>query len=151
MTDQTKTALAAFKEHVLELLASYPAKRHSPVVAAIDIDRFLAAHRKEQAIKAGTWPEDAGEFGRLAIVAQNGNTGKHYSELGHPTGIPIEQENVDELKKWGMGLSNILEQCEFCRTGTRYWHTPTNTPVCPSCAKHHTVSELKAKLAKETT
>lgn len=93
MTDQTKTALSAFKEHVLSVIASTEAKRHSSAVAAIDIDRFLAAHRKEQSIKAGTWPEDAGEFGRLAVVAQNGNTGEHYSELGETVGqqklIPI--------------------------------------------------------------
>lgn len=88
MTDQTKAALVAFQNHVLDILASHPAKRHSPKVAAIDIDRFLAAHRTELAIKSGEWPEDAGEFGRLAVVAQNGNTGEHYPGLGETVGQP---------------------------------------------------------------
>lgn len=66
MTDQTKTALAAFKEHVLSVIASTEAKRHSSAVAAIDIDRFLAAHRTELAIKDGTWMgKKEGETTRL--------------------------------------------------------------------------------------
>lgn len=56
--------------------------------------------------------------------------------------IPIEHENVEELKKWGMGLSKIVESCCFCNTPTRYWHTKSNQPVCPGCSKTHKVSEI---------
>jgi hypothetical protein len=58
--------------------------------------------------------------------------------------IRVEHEDVEELKKWGMGLQHILEACRFCGKGTRYWHQPTNNPVCQSCAAGHTVAELKA-------
>lgn len=57
--------------------------------------------------------------------------------------IPVEHEDIEELKKWGMGLSNIVELCHFCHNGTRYWHRRTNTPVCQGCAKTHKVSDIK--------
>lgn len=57
--------------------------------------------------------------------------------------IPVEHEDVEELKKWGLGLENLIERCFFCDTPTRYWHTATNTPVCEGCAATHRVSELK--------
>lgn len=59
-------------------------------------------------------------------------------------GIPITHENVETLKKWGMGLERVLEHCAFCSTPTRYWHLPTNKVVCESCALIHTVAELRA-------
>lgn len=57
--------------------------------------------------------------------------------------IPIEHEDIEELKKWGMGLSNILEQCHFCKNETRYWNKKRNTPVCQECAKILKVSDIK--------
>ena len=76
MTDQTRTAITAFREHVLAVIASTPAARHSSAVAAIDIDRFLAAHRKEQAIKDGAWPEDVGEaVGQQKMIPISGHGG----------------------------------------------------------------------------
>jgi hypothetical protein len=59
--------------------------------------------------------------------------------------IQIEHENVEELKKWGMGLSRIIENCFFCHTPTRYWNKKANQPCCPSCSKKHKVSEFKEK------
>lgn len=49
--------------------------------------------------------------------------------------IHVEHEDADELRKWGMGLEKIIENCELCRTPTRYWHDGTNTPCCQECAK----------------
>lgn len=60
--------------------------------------------------------------------------------------IPVQHEDVEELRKWGMGLENLVERCWFCADFTRYWHMPTNNPVCPACAKAHTVGELKNRL-----
>ena len=57
--------------------------------------------------------------------------------------IPIEREDVSELEKWCMGLEKLVELCEFCRRPTRYWHTRTNNPVCPDCAKSHRMAELR--------
>lgn len=36
------------------------------------------------------------------------------------------------------------ERCVFCRVPTRHWHTPTNNPVCPACAKRRTVRDFAA-------
>lgn len=57
--------------------------------------------------------------------------------------IPVEHEDVEGLKKWGMGLSQMLESCALCNTPTRYWHTNSNTPCCQDCAEKHSVEELK--------
>jgi len=57
--------------------------------------------------------------------------------------IPVVHEDVEELKKWGMGLETMLERCVFCRNGTPYWHRESNTPVCECCAETHSVSEIK--------
>ena len=57
--------------------------------------------------------------------------------------IRVEHEDIEELRKWGMGLSNIMELCVFCGYETRYWHRPTNTPVCPNCAQWHEPKELE--------
>ena len=63
--------------------------------------------------------------------------------------IRVEHEDVEELKKWGMGLDQILERCALCSTPTRYWHTPSNTPCCQTCAGTHTVAQLKAAQAQK--
>jgi hypothetical protein len=36
----------------------------------------------------------------------------------------------------------IVEGCLFCNRPTRFWHEPTNNPVCEACAKVHRVAEL---------
>ena len=59
--------------------------------------------------------------------------------------IPIEHEDIDELKKWGMGLSEIIELCFFCKTPTRHWNKKANQPCCPGCSKTHKVAEFKDK------
>jgi hypothetical protein len=59
--------------------------------------------------------------------------------------IRVEHESIEELKKWGMGLEKMLEACRFCGAGTRYWHRPTNSPVCESCAGTHSVAEMRPK------
>lgn len=56
--------------------------------------------------------------------------------------IPVELEDADELSSWGLGLEKVTEQCVFCGAGTRYWHTPTNNPVCQCCATIKTVDDL---------
>ncbi len=52
--------------------------------------------------------------------------------------IPIEKE-PDEL---GNAFRHQYEHCYFCNTTTKYWHIPTNQPVCKGCSKKHKVSEL---------
>ena len=64
--------------------------------------------------------------------------------------IPIERENVEELKKWGMGLEKIVEGCHFCGRQTRDWHSRTNTPVCEGCASTHKVEDIKRSNAELT-
>jgi hypothetical protein len=59
--------------------------------------------------------------------------------------IKVERENLEELKKWGLGLERVHERCVFCRNGTPFWHLPTNNPVCPDCATAHEDSELPAR------
>lgn len=63
--------------------------------------------------------------------------------------IPVEHEDVDELKKWGMGLAFIKEHCALCKAPTRWWHKKTNTPCCLSCAKTRSVSDLMTAQAKK--
>lgn len=58
--------------------------------------------------------------------------------------IPVEHEDVEELKGWGLGLENAVECCVFCGTGTRYWHLATNNPVCQCCAGVKAESDLPA-------
>jgi hypothetical protein len=64
--------------------------------------------------------------------------------------ITIEEEDIEELRKWGMGLEKVQEQCFFCKTPTRFWHMGTNNPVCPHCAETHSVSELPNHRLKKT-
>ncbi len=44
------------------------------------------------------------------------------------------------------GLGNAFrhqyEHCYFCNTPTKYWHIPTNQPVCTCCSKNREVNEL---------
>ena len=58
-------------------------------------------------------------------------------------GIPVEHEDEATVNEFG----GIVESCHFCRAPTRYWHTGTNNPVCPDCAKKHRVEELPNWLA----
>lgn len=64
--------------------------------------------------------------------------------------IPIEMEDVEELKKWGWGVAEIQEHCIFCNVKTRMWHTPTNNSVCIDCAAVKNVSDMKdARMNKQ--
>lgn len=56
--------------------------------------------------------------------------------------IPIKHEDVEELKKWGMGLDKVIERCTLCKQPTRFWHERSNNPCCESCAKSHKVADL---------
>lgn len=57
--------------------------------------------------------------------------------------IPVEREDTKELKKWGMGLENMMERCVFCRNPTRYWNKKRNQPCCQACAIRHTLADLE--------
>ena len=50
--------------------------------------------------------------------------------------IEVEREPSDVL------FGETLERCVFCNEGTRFWHLPTNYPVCESCAAKRMASEL---------
>lgn len=58
--------------------------------------------------------------------------------------IAVEEEDLESLRRWGMGLERVLEACVFCRRDTSFWHCATNKPVCPKCAATHSVEELPA-------
>lgn len=58
--------------------------------------------------------------------------------------IVVEHEDVEALKKWGMGLWKVMERCTFCRIETRYWQKGSNKPVCESCAASKAESDLPA-------
>jgi hypothetical protein len=62
---------------------------------------------------------------------------------------PESEQDFEKLRKWGLGLEHLQERCTLCGTETRYWHRPSNSPVCPSCAEKHTVKELRAKLRNQ--
>lgn len=57
--------------------------------------------------------------------------------------IKVELEDVEDLKKWGMGLSNMLESCTFCQKPTRYWNDAKNSPVCLCCADMYEEGDLE--------
>ena len=57
--------------------------------------------------------------------------------------IQIEEESPELYENTGE-----YELCIFCDQETKNWHTPTNTPVCYSCAEKHTLKELKATRKK---
>lgn len=56
--------------------------------------------------------------------------------------IPVQTEDIEELRSWGMGLESMCEHCFFCSVPTRTWHMATNTPVCEGCAQTHEVEAL---------
>lgn len=56
--------------------------------------------------------------------------------------IAVEQEDVEALKAWGLGLEKVIERCVFCGTGTRYWHLLSNTPVCECCVGARDVEDI---------
>jgi len=49
---------------------------------------------------------------------------------------------VRETPETESGFRHIAEQCLFCGKQTRYWHEPTNNPVCVTCSNVHRVAEL---------
>lgn len=59
--------------------------------------------------------------------------------------IEIEKEDVEELKKWGLGLHKFQEQCYFCGHPTNTWHRLSNTPVCSNCAEIHDRSDMSRR------
>lgn len=64
--------------------------------------------------------------------------------------IPIVKEDVEELKKWGLGLEKLIERCHFCGQPTRLWHDASNTPVCGGCASSKSVTDIRAAIKKAT-
>ena len=63
--------------------------------------------------------------------------------------IPIQHEDIEELKAWGWGLEHVQERCHLCSAKTRYWHMATNTPVCQTCAEKYTEDYLYELLKEE--
>lgn len=66
------------------------------------------------------------------------------SFLGETMAIAIEHEDVEGLKKWGMGLEKLVENCLLCQQPTRYWSVVCNCPVCEECAKTKDEADAKA-------
>lgn len=56
--------------------------------------------------------------------------------------IPVEEEDKQALKAWGLGLERIRERCRFCQAETSLWHRATNQPVCEACAATHNEVDL---------
>jgi hypothetical protein len=59
--------------------------------------------------------------------------------------IPVEREDQEVVKRWGLGLEKTLEVCVFCRIGTPFWHRATNRPVCEYCAGRHDIAEIPVR------
>lgn len=57
--------------------------------------------------------------------------------------IPVEHEDTEALKQWGLGLSRTQEHCVFCNKESRYWYIDANACVCQDCAPKHEISEIK--------
>lgn len=58
--------------------------------------------------------------------------------------IPLKEEPKEYFENF-----RVYEFCFFgCGNRTKFWHEPTNTPVCPDCGKKHKVAELKKDLKK---
>lgn len=55
------------------------------------------------------------------------------------TKIPVEHEDRATMQEFG----NLVEDCVFCRSPTRYWHKATNKPVCLRCANIYKVGDLR--------
>jgi hypothetical protein len=45
----------------------------------------------------------------------------------------------------GSGRADPAENCAFCHGKTRYWYTPRDVAVCPTCAAFRSVSEVPTK------
>jgi hypothetical protein len=58
--------------------------------------------------------------------------------------IPVEEEAKELHAETGE-----YECCIFCHKETKFWHTPTNTPVCEKCAEERTIQQLKEARAVE--
>lgn len=59
--------------------------------------------------------------------------------------LVVEHEDVEALKKWGMGLWKMMERCTFCSVETRFWHKASNKPVCESCAALKAETDLSVR------
>lgn len=57
--------------------------------------------------------------------------------------IEVVHEDINELKKWGLGLEKIIESCIFCKGKTRYWSKEVNKPICKACANDHSLHEIR--------
>lgn len=49
--------------------------------------------------------------------------------------IKIQHEDIEELKKWGLGLETVMESCILCKAPTRFWSVASKCPVCECCAQ----------------
>lgn len=58
--------------------------------------------------------------------------------------IKIEHEDIEELKKWGLGLETVMESCILCKAPTRFWSVASNCPVCECCAQVSDESAVQA-------
>ncbi|BAV39195.1 hypothetical protein BPT24_072 [Tenacibaculum phage pT24] len=52
--------------------------------------------------------------------------------------IKVVKEDPELFENFG-----VNERCTLCSKETQYWHEPTNSPVCQSCAETQTVKYLK--------
>jgi hypothetical protein len=55
--------------------------------------------------------------------------------------IPVEVEDIEFLKSWGMGLGKVHERCRFCSIPTDTWYDK-HTPICPRCAGQYEVRDI---------
>lgn len=58
--------------------------------------------------------------------------------------LKVEHERPEIVRMW----PTTIEQCVFCQTETRWWHRPTNDPVCPTCADSRSAAEIPQKTAR---
>lgn len=49
----------------------------------------------------------------------------------------------EEPKEIQREFGRVMENCEFCRTPTRFWTEDAKHSVCPTCAETHNPDELK--------
>jgi hypothetical protein len=60
--------------------------------------------------------------------------------------LAVENEDIEALKAWGLGLEKVMERCFFCRSETRLLHRPSNKHVCDGCAEIHNEQELPSRI-----
>lgn len=70
---------------------------------------------------------------------KDGNSGKKIKLQPIDTNIPLTEEPKEYFE-----ATRVYENCYFkCGNKTKYWHMPTNQPICVECAKTRNVSEIK--------